>query len=122
MAQDNVKDSNEKLELPLSQLQDSDNVCYQDAVASQTNSETSADTLIDLSQCESTFTTQDRMDFRDTMLESFEKFFIRHNIETPEGFISIVHSMTYGEMLISLLLFAILIVLLIKWFWEVVRY
>lgn len=117
MANASVKDD---LQVPLSQVQDSENACYQDAIASQAVTE--KDDLVDLSDCVSNLTTQDKQDLKDIVLSSFEKFFIRHDIKTPDGIIQIVHSMTYGEMLICLLLFTILIVMVVKWFWEVLRY
>ncbi len=109
-----------KLELPLSQLQESNDVCYQN-LAESNNSE-SSETLIDVTDCESDLTTGDKLELKDSILSSLDQFFVRHNIKTPDGVLQIVHSMTYGEMLICFLLFLILVIMVIKWFWEVLRY
>ncbi|OBZ15171.1 hypothetical protein A8L34_29595 [Bacillus sp. FJAT-27264] len=39
-----------------------------------------------------------------------------------EGSLQIFHSLTLGEIMIAVLLAAILLVMCIKWIWEVVRY
>lgn len=122
MAQVSSETHENVLQLPLSQIQDNDNVCYQNAVESQTTSQTTSETLIDLSSCDSNFTDQDKLDLSNTISASLENFLAKHDIETPDGILNIVHSLSYGDMLISFLLLAILVVLVIKWFWEVLRY
>lgn len=122
MAQVSNETNENVLQLPLSQIQDSNNVCYQNAVENQTTAKTTSETLIDLSSCNSNLTEQDKSDLGNVISSNLEKFFLKHDIETPDGVLSVVHSLSYGDMLISFLLLAILVVFVIKWFWEVLRY
>lgn len=119
-----MNESTEIVKVPLSDLKDTQNVCYQNAIDTQTSGTDNINdnSLIDLSGCESSFTQQDQLDFQTSIASALNDFFIRHNIETPDGIIQVINSMTYGDMVICFLLFAILIVMVLKWFWEVLRW
>lgn len=116
--------STDIVEVPYSELKDTENVCYQNAIETQTINKESIDDsfFIDLSECNSSFTEQDQLDFQTSIASALNDFFIRHNIETPDGIIQVINSMTYGDMVICFLLFAILLVMVLKWFWEVLRW
>jgi len=52
---------------------------------------------------------------------SLNEFYHNYIVETINGSFQVFQSFTYGEMVISFLLFAILMLLGFKWIWEVVR-
>jgi hypothetical protein len=63
--------------------------------------------------------TQD--DIRQSVIDAFQDFYVNHLVQTVDGTIQIFESFTYGEMVISLLLFCILLVMVFKWIWEVFK-
>lgn len=57
-------------------------------------------------------------DIKQEVLTALQDFYQSH----IEGSLQIFHSLTLGEILISVLLATILIIIVFKWIWEVVRY
>lgn len=57
-------------------------------------------------------------DIKAEVLSSFNDFYRSH----IEGNLQIFHSLTVGEIIISILLAAIILLFVFKWIWEVVRY
>lgn len=57
-----------------------------------------------------------------SILADLETFYKNYLIETPNGFLQIFNSFTYGEMVISFLLLVLVLLFAFKWFWEVLRY
>lgn len=55
------------------------------------------------------------------VLEDLEKFYQHYLVDTPSGFLQVFSSFTYGEMLISFLLFVLVLMFAFKWIWEVLR-
>lgn len=55
-------------------------------------------------------------------VEDLQKFYKHYLVETPEGFIQIFQSLTYGELMISFLLLLLIVLFVMKWLYEVVRY
>lgn len=56
-----------------------------------------------------------------SIIQDLNDFFKSHLIDTPDGFLQIFQSFTYGEMVISFLLFLIVLLFVFKWLWEVLR-
>lgn len=118
-----VSHSND-VQLEYSKLVDSDNACIQDDIHSQTIDMDNIpdDYLINVSDCVGSLNTQDKMDIQHSIANALNEFFVRFNIETPNGLLQIVSELTYGDLVICFLLFLILLVLIMRWFWEVLRY
>lgn len=55
------------------------------------------------------------------VLEDLKEFYQHYLVETPDGLLQIFTSFTYGEMLISFLLFVLVLLFAFKWLWEVFR-
>lgn len=55
-------------------------------------------------------------------VEDLQKFYKHYLVETPEGFIQIFQSLTYGELIISFLLLLLIVLYVMKWLYEIVRY
>lgn len=55
------------------------------------------------------------------VLADLEQFFKHYLVDTPSGFLQVFTSFTYGEMLISFLLFVLVLLFGFKWLWEVLR-
>lgn len=58
---------------------------------------------------------------RQVMFDSLDSFYRSYIVDTVSGSFQVFQSFTYGEMLISLLLFLCLALFCLKWFWEAVR-
>lgn len=56
-----------------------------------------------------------------SIIQDLNDFFKSHLIDTPDGFLQIFQSFTYGEMVISFLLLLIVLLFVFKWIWEVLR-
>jgi len=56
-----------------------------------------------------------------TIIDDLHNFFKSYLIDTPDGFLQIFQSFTYGEMVISFLLLVIVLLLGFKWIWEVLQ-
>ncbi len=56
-----------------------------------------------------------------SFIDDLHEFFKSHLIDTPEGFLQIFQSFTYGEMVISFLLLVGILIFSFKWIWEVLR-
>lgn len=54
--------------------------------------------------------------------KDLQEFFKHYLVETPDGFFQVFQSLTYGEMLISVLLFTLIVLYVMKWIYEVLRY
>lgn len=61
-------------------------------------------------------------DIKKDVLGALNDFYAAHVKVHVEGSIQVFHSLTLGEAAIAILLAAILLVLIFKWIWEVVRY
>jgi hypothetical protein len=57
---------------------------------------------------------------RDDMISALDTFYHNYIINTFNGSFQVFQSFTYGEMTISLLLFSIFILMLLKWIYEVI--
>lgn len=57
-------------------------------------------------------------DIKAEVLAAFQDFYRSH----VEGNLQIFHSLTIGEIMISILLAAIILLFVFKWIWEVLRY
>jgi hypothetical protein len=57
-------------------------------------------------------------DIKAEVMSAFDGFYRNH----IEGNLQIFHSLTMGEIIISILLAAIILLLVFRWIWEVVRY
>lgn len=113
----------ETVEIRYADLKDTQNACYKSEIEEQVGTgDVEDDFLINLSDCNSSFTKQDQLDFQTNLASTLNDFFVRHNIETPDGVVQLVSSLTYGDMVICFLLFAILVVMILRWFWEVFRW
>lgn len=55
------------------------------------------------------------------VLEDLKAFYEHYIVETPSGLLQVFTSFTYGEMLISFLLFVLVLLFGFKWLWEVLR-
>lgn len=68
-------------------------------------------------------TEEDRYTFVEFLELDFTKdlkeFFTHYIVETPDGFFQIFQSMTYGEMLISFLLFTLIVLYVLRWIYDV---
>lgn len=58
---------------------------------------------------------------KEGLLETLNEFYKNYIVDTVHGSFQVFQSFTYGEMVISLLLTAIFLLMVAKWFWEVVR-
>ncbi|MNO48603.1 hypothetical protein D3C76_389390 [compost metagenome] len=57
-------------------------------------------------------------DIKSEVVAAFQDFYHSH----VEGNLQIFHSLTVGEIMISILLAAIILLFVFKWIWEVLRY
>ena len=57
-----------------------------------------------------------------SFLADLEQFYQNYLVETPNGFLQIFNSFTYGEMVISFLLLVLVMLFTFRWIWEVLRY
>lgn len=55
------------------------------------------------------------------VLQDLQEFFKHYLVDTPSGLLQVFTSFTYGEMLISFLLFVLVLLFVFKWIWEVLR-
>lgn len=55
------------------------------------------------------------------VLQDLKDFFEHYLVDTPSGLLQVFTSFTYGEMLISFLLFVLVLLFAFKWLWEVLR-
>lgn len=62
------------------------------------------------------------METGESVLAGLQSFYKNYLVETPNGFLQIFNSFTYGEMVISFLLLVLVLLFTFKWFWEVLRY
>lgn len=53
--------------------------------------------------------------------QALEEFYNSYVVETANGTFTVIRSMTYGEMVISFLLLNILLLMLFRWLWSVIR-
>lgn len=58
---------------------------------------------------------------KEEMLLAFDEFYQNYIVDTVNGSFQVFQSFTYGEMVISFLLFAIFLLMLFKWVFEVIR-
>lgn len=58
---------------------------------------------------------------REDILSALNEFYHSYIVDTYNGAFQVFKSFTYGEMVISFLLFMILLIILLKWFYEVLR-
>jgi hypothetical protein len=58
---------------------------------------------------------------KDDFLQALNEFYHSYIVDTANGSFQIFQSFTYGEMVISLLLFSIFLLMLFKWVFEVLR-
>lgn len=58
---------------------------------------------------------------KDTTLNALNEFFQNYVVETADSTFQVFRSFTYGEMMISFLLLMILMTIVFKWLWEVLR-
>lgn len=56
-----------------------------------------------------------------TFETALNAFYHNYVVDTINGSFQVFQSFTYGEMVISFLLFAILMTMIFKWFFEVLR-
>lgn len=63
----------------------------------------------------------DSVDLKDSMIQAMKEFYKSYIVESVNGSFQIFQSFTYGEMVISFLLFSILLLFILKWVYEVVR-
>jgi len=56
-----------------------------------------------------------------TMKTALNEFYHNYVVDTINGSFQVFQSFTYGEMVISFLLFAILMTMIFKWVFEVLR-
>jgi hypothetical protein len=53
-------------------------------------------------------------------VDALNEFYRQYIVETANGSFQVFQSFTYGEMVISFLLFTLVVLYSLKWFWEVV--
>lgn len=58
---------------------------------------------------------------KDDFLQALNEFYSDYIVQTANGSFQVFQSFSYGEMVISFLLTCILFVMLLKWFYEVIR-
>lgn len=58
---------------------------------------------------------------REDILSVLNEFYHSYIVDTYNGAFQVFKSFTYGEMVISFLLFMIMLIILLKWFYEVLR-
>lgn len=58
---------------------------------------------------------------KDDMLSALNEYYESYVLDTFNGAFQVFQSFTYGEMVISLLLFSMLILFVLKWVYEVIR-
>lgn len=58
---------------------------------------------------------------KDDLISALNEFYKNYIVDTVHGSFQVFQSFTYGEMVISLLLAGIFLLMLLKWFWEVIR-
>lgn len=58
---------------------------------------------------------------KDELLLALKEFYQSYIVDTFNGAFQVFRSFTYGEMVIALMLFLILMVILLKWLYEVIR-
>lgn len=80
----------------------------------------------DVKQALTDFFSNDRRIMEDehekkNVVDALGEFYSNYVVETVHGSIQVFTSFTYGEMVISFLLFLILLTMVFKWFWEVLR-
>lgn len=51
--------------------------------------------------------------------QDLQDFYSHYILETPDGFIQIFQSMTYGEMIISFLLLVLIVLYALRWIFDV---
>lgn len=56
-----------------------------------------------------------------SIVQDLNDFFKSYLVETPDGFLQIFQSFTYGEMVISFLLLLLVMLFVFRWIWEVLR-
>lgn len=56
-----------------------------------------------------------------SIIDDLGQYFKSYLIDTPDGFLQIFQSFTYGEMVISFLLLLSVLLFTFKWIWEVLR-
>jgi hypothetical protein len=55
------------------------------------------------------------------VFDALNQFYVNHMVATVNGSIQVFHSLTFGEMIISILLATIIILFSLKWVYEVLR-
>lgn len=58
---------------------------------------------------------------KEEVISALDEFYHNYVIDSANGAFQVFQSFTYGEMVISFLLFSILSVMVLKWLYEVVR-
>jgi len=55
-------------------------------------------------------------------VKDLQEFYNHYLVKTPDGIIQVFQSLTYGELLISFLLLMLIVLYIMKWFYEILRY
>lgn len=58
---------------------------------------------------------------KEDVIAALDEFYESYIVESVNGTFQVFQSFTYGEMVISFLLFSILLVIIFKWIFEVIR-
>lgn len=58
---------------------------------------------------------------KESVTSAFDDFYSHYVINTLDSSFQVFQSFTYGEMAISFLLVLIIMIMLLKWFWEILR-
>lgn len=61
------------------------------------------------------------VDMQTEVHDGLSRFYLSHIVPLADQSVQVFQSFTYGEMLISLILLLILLVMVFKWIWEVLR-
>lgn len=61
------------------------------------------------------------MEDKSLVVQAMEDFYNSYVVESANGAFTVMRSMTYGDMVISFLLLNILLLLLFRWIWSVIR-
>jgi len=83
------------------------------------NEPISVDLIEETIKVEQTQSSLDQM--RDSVISALDTYYQSYVIETVDESIQVFQTLTYGEMLISLLLLCLLFLHTFRWIWEVLR-
>lgn len=58
---------------------------------------------------------------KNNYIDGLKEFYQNYIVETSNGAFQVFQSFTYGELVISFLLLAMVLLFALKWLWEVIR-